>query len=102
MLITVKFYIRIGRLVAASQNCTVNATVPIECLSDYRKLIDVRFLSAGTSLNKLNFSLSQIRRIPDLTDMPKVNPLDLTYFMWATVVMSFGLGFGIISLTWLK
>ena len=78
------------RLVLEKRNCTVVAEVPGRCRDDFRKLV------------RLNIRLSLIRRQPDLTDMPKVNPLSLNYFMSATIVMSFGLVFGIISLTWLK
>ena len=78
------------RLLLSERNCTVVAEVPSRCRADFRKLV------------QLNFRLSSIRRKPDLTDMPKVNPLNLNYFMSATIVMSFGLVFGIISLTWLK
>ena len=51
---------------------------------------------------EMNLEIQELRLQPDLSEKPKVNPLDLKYFMSATIVMSFGLVFLIISLTWMK
>ena len=51
---------------------------------------------------EMNLEIQKLRLQPDLSEKPKVNPLDLKYFMSATIVMSFGLVFLIISLTWMK
>jgi len=39
---------------------------------------------------------------PDTQKAPTVNPLDLPYFMVATIVMSFGFMFVIVAVTWYK
>merc|ERR1712228_290835 len=78
----------------------LNQTIfPAECDGECLK---GKTVEEQNKLVKIEIQRSIATIAPDIQKPKTVNPLDLPYFMVATIVMSFGFMFVIVAVTWYK